>query len=126
MHVCIVYTFSIAMQYTEYTYVNIYAVNSFLELVPTILDIPGVKFFLSDKLNQDPLENFFGCIRQNGRVNSNPTINEAMKSTQTLRVINSVRMDKSIKGNCRGRRKRFSSDKIDLLPLPKRQCSSVH
>lgn len=98
--------------------------KSFLELVPIILQIPGVSFFLSDKLNQDPLENFFGCIRQHGGVNDNPTIFEAMKSTQTLRVINSIKLDASIRGNCRGRskRKRFSYEEDDIeMPLPKRR-----
>lgn len=98
-----------------------HAVKSFLELVPIILKIPGVSFFLSDKLNQDPLEKFFGCLRQRGGVNTNPTIMEAMKSTQALRVVNSVRMDGHIKGNCRGSAKRFSYDDSDLQPLPKRR-----
>lgn len=103
--------------------------KSFLELVPIILKITGVSFFLSSKLNQDPLENFFGCIRQHGGVNNNPTIMEAMKSTQSLRVINLVKMDGCIRGNCRGRAKRklFSYDDIDVdQPLPKRRRSSVN
>ena len=49
------------------------SVNSFLEFVPEILSLPGISYFLSDKINQDPLENFFGLIRQHGRVNNNPT-----------------------------------------------------
>ena len=76
---------------------------------------------MSDKLNQ---ENLFGCIRQCGGVNDNPTIQEAMKSTQTLRVINSVKMDTCIRGNCRGRskRKRVSFEETDIeQPLPKRR-----
>lgn len=98
--------------------------KSFLELVPIILKIPGVSFFLSDKLNQDPLENFFGCVRQRGGVNDNPTIHEAMQSTQTLRVINLIKMDACVRGNCRGRskRKRFAFEEADIhQPLPKRR-----
>ena len=98
--------------------------KSFLELVPLVLQLPGVSFFLSDKLNQDPLENFFGCIRQRGGVNNNPTIFEALESTQTLRVINSVKVDACIRGNCRGRskRKKFSYEEADIdMPLPKRR-----
>lgn len=96
------------------------AVKSFLEFVPIVLQLPGVSFFLSDKLNQDPLEKFFGCIRQHGRVNNNPTIYEALKSTQTLRVINSIRVD-SITGNCRGSKRPVSFDDLDIRPLPKRR-----
>ena len=100
-------------------------VKSFLELVPIILKLTGVTFFLSDKLNQDPLENFFGCVRQRGGVNTNPTIVEAMKSTQTLRVINSIKIDGVLRGNCRGR-KRYSLDEMDLQPLPKRRRTSLY
>lgn len=78
---------------------------SFLELVPSILKLPGVTSFLSVKLNQDPLEKFFGCIRQHGRVNDNPTVLQAMQSTQTLRVVNSLRFA-AITGNCRGTKKK--------------------
>ena len=55
-------------------------VNSFVELVEFLLTIAGVKAFLSEKLSQDPLEKFFGCQRQRGRVNENPT------ATRTLRL----------------------------------------
>ena len=102
-----------------------YTVQSFLELVPIILKISGVTFFLSDKLNQDPLENFFGCVRQHGSANTNPTIMVAMKSSQTLRVINSIKIDGVLRGNCRGR-KRFSLDDMDLDPLPKRRRTSLY
>ena len=57
--------------------------------------------FLSAKLNLDPLENFFGRVRQFGRVNENPTVAEMLKSTQALRVINDIHLDDVI-GNCRG------------------------
>ena len=84
-------------------------VSSFLEFVPSILKVPGVTVFLSVKLNQDPLEKFFGCIRQHGRVNDNPTVLQAMTATQTLRVANSLRFA-TITGNCRGASKKERVD----------------
>ena len=39
-----------------------FAVNSFVELVEYIFKIPGVDVFLSERLLQDPLEKFLGCI----------------------------------------------------------------
>ena len=86
-----------------------------------ILDLPGVTTFLSGKLNQDPLEKFFGCIRQHGRVNDNPTVQEALKSVQTLRVINSIRFS-NITGNCRGSnvKKTLEVEESDTK-LPKRK-----
>ena len=82
-----------------------HAVSSFIELVPKLLEIRGAHYFLSAHLNQDPLEKFFGRIRQFGRVNDNPTVAEMIKSTQALRVINGIRFD-DIVGNCRGRKRK--------------------
>jgi len=63
-----------------------------VELVEFLFTIPGVKEFLSEKLCQDPLEKFFGCQRQRGRVNENPTATQFLKNTQALRVVNSFCM----------------------------------
>ena len=98
-------------------------VSSFLEFVPSILKVPGVTVFLSVKLNQDPLEKFFGCIRQHGRVNDNPTVLQAMTASQTLRVANSLRFA-TITGNCRGASKKERvDDNDDTCKLPKRKQS---
>ena len=53
--------------------------------------IPGVKYFLSERISQDPMENSFGCQRQRGGANKNPNVAQFCKNTQALRVINSVR-----------------------------------
>ena len=62
--------------------------KSFVELVQYVFTIPGVKSFLSQRLCQDPLENFFGCQRQCGGVHDNPNVQKFTKNTQALRVIN--------------------------------------
>ena len=96
-----------------------HAVSSFIELVEDIFKIPGVKLFLSSHINQDPLEKHFGRLRQQGRANQNPTVAEALKSTQTLRVIDSVWID-NITRNYRGRRKKKKfAEAEDSQPLPK-------
>lgn len=92
---------------------------SFVELVPYILKIPGVRYFLSEHLSQDPLEKFFGCQRQRGRTNENPTCAGFVKNTQALRVINSVAGDVP-KGNCRGRKNKIIVEE-ENIPLPKRR-----
>jgi len=79
-------------------------VSSFVELIPIILSQPGVTFFLSEKLCQDPLEKFFGLQRQRGNTNDNPTLTEVQKNTQALRVVGDINV-KSIAGNCRGSRR---------------------
>ncbi|XP_065920903.1 uncharacterized protein [Dysidea avara] len=104
-------------------------VKSFLELVPILLHIDGVCAFLSEKLSQDSIENYFGRLRQHGRANENPTIAQVLKSSQNIRVINSIWVD-DITGNCRGsKRKSYDLESVSFeylnKPLPKRRrhCS---
>ena len=86
-----------------------------------LFDISGVQVFLSANVNQDPLEKFFGRIRQRGRSHQNPTVAEALKSEQALRVIDTIWID-DITGNCRGRRKRKFAEAEDVcVQLPKRR-----
>ena len=73
-----------------------------MELVLYILKQPGVKYFLSEKICQDPLEKFFGCQRQRGKTNDNPTVAEVFKNTDALQVIGDINV-KSFAGNCRGK-----------------------
>lgn len=92
-------------------------VKSFVELVQYILKIPGAKYFLSERISQDPLENFFGVQRQRGRTGENPNVAQFCKNTQAIRLINSVCAN--VKGNCRGRKQCI--DMEDNNPLPKRR-----
>ena len=39
-------------------------VNSFVEVVEFSLRIPGVNYVVATKFNQDPIEKFFGKLRQ--------------------------------------------------------------
>ena len=41
-------------------YFSLPTVHSFLDLVKDLFSIQGVKVFLSERLSQDPLENFLG------------------------------------------------------------------
>ena len=85
-----------------------------------IFTIPGVKFFLSKRLSQDTLENFFGCQRQRGRTSENPNVQEFCKNTQALRIVNSVCGDVP-KGNCYRKKKKSVDVKSESKPLPKRR-----
>ena len=51
----------------------IMALNSIKELTLHVCIDLGFDFFLTRRLNQDPLENYFGIIRQKNGFNSNPT-----------------------------------------------------
>ncbi len=98
---------------------KLYLVHSFLELLDYIFtSVPGVTVFLSNRLCQDPLENFFGCQRQRGRVNENPNVAEFIKNTQALRIVTTTCA--TVRGNCRGS-KDHDNIKIDNTPLEKRR-----
>jgi len=98
-------------------------VKSFVELTEYIFKIPGVKFFLSERISQDPLENFFSCQRQRGRTGENPNVDQFCKNTQALRVINAVCAHVP-RGNCRGRQNLIDIKKESkALPKSRRQRS---
>lgn len=104
-----------------------FPVMSFVELVYLYLftNVPGVSVFLSNRLCQDPLENFFGQQRQRGRVHKNPSVVEFIRNTfffagywhhTALRVIGTT--CSNIRGNCRGGA--VVDDVVLSEPLPKR------
>lgn len=95
----------------------LFLVSAFVELLQYLFTIPGVTAFLSNRICQDPLENFFGRQRQRGRVNENPCVQEFLKNTQALRVASSSCA--AVKGNCRGGDKEFE---IDNSKLQKRKA----
>jgi len=94
-----------------------------VELVPIILSQPGVKYFLSEKLCQDPLEKLFGCLRQRGKANDNPMLNEVFKGTQALHVIGDINV-KAIAGNCRGKKRTADQPVVGNYQLQKRRKSN--
>jgi hypothetical protein len=97
-------------------------VQSFIELTKYLFTRSGVQFFFSERLNQDPLESFFGKQRQRGGGSDNPNVAQFVSGTSSLRVQGSIALQ-PLRGNCR--RKLFEDE--DLLsdtPLPKRQRQS--
>ena len=61
--------------------------------------IEGVKFLSLRRLNRDPLENFFGQIRAQSGLNTNPDCNHFVPAYKTL-LINSISTGKSLYTNC--------------------------
>ena len=103
--------------------------TSFTDMIPYLFKLEGVECFLSEKLSQDPLEKFFGCQQQTGRVNENPTASEFIKNTQSLRVIDSIYVaDITGRGNCRGsKRKAHDLESANLdKPIRKRKRRVSH
>ena len=82
--------------------------------------IAGVHSFLSARINQDPIEKFFGMQRLAGRTHQNPTVAEFIKNTETFRVISSIWLDE-ILGNCRGLKSNDTDLHAAMQPLKKRK-----
>lgn len=99
-----------------------FLVSSFVEFLPYLFSITGVTSFLSARINQDPIEKFFGMQRQAGRAHQNPTAAEFLKNTETFRTISAIWID-DIVGNCRGRRSNDTNLHVAMQPLRKRKRS---
>ena len=84
-------------------------------------------FLLSERLSQDPLENYFGKQRAREGRNDNQTVQCTLQNARALRIQKSLALD-PVRGNSRWKRHLFvESDKIDDIdnaPLPKRRCQT--
>ena len=88
-------------------------------MVPELLKLESVEYFLSDKLNQDPVEEHFSKHRARGGV-ENPQLEQYMLTERKMIVAKS-KMVVAINGNFRGRTKRkIAIDINDKTLLPKR------
>ena len=88
--------------------------------MPFLLESGG-QFVLSDKFNQDPLEQHFGRQRIKLGCNENPMLSDYMYNELKLQVAK-ANMVKIMKGNTRGRNdNKTLIDITDTTLLPKRQ-----
>ena len=62
--------------------------NTFVEMTKYLLTQPGNErvSLLSERVSQDPLENYFGMQRARGRRCDNPTIKESLQNAVAIRV----------------------------------------
>ena len=61
-----------------------FEVSSFTELGPLLLQLPNVKYLLSEVFSQDPLERYFSRQRHRGGSNENPTAFQVPYNASTL------------------------------------------
>ena len=102
--------------------------KSFVEMTRYLLSQPGSAnlFFLSERICQDPIENYFGQQRTRGGCD-NPSIREALQNVVAIRAQRSIQLDR-VQGNCRRKRNLLDPDEADVIdetPLPKRGRSEV-
>lgn len=81
-------------------------------------------FLLSERVSQDPLENYFGQQRARGGRNENPTVQQCVHNAAAIRVQKSLALN-PVRGNCSHKRRLYDegSPQIDDTPLPKRKRS---
>ena len=100
------------------------AVKSFVEMTRYLLQLGKEKLsLLSERIAQNPLENYFGKQRARGGRCDNLTLQEAVQNAVSIRTQQSLELDR-VQGNCR--RKRLIYDEppeVDNSPLPKRKRS---
>ena len=103
-----------------------FTVKSFVEMTRFLLSKPDSDglFLLSERVTQDPLENYFGRHRSRGHRCGNPNFKECIQNAVSLRAQKSLDLD-CVRGNCR-RKRLLSNDsfvvsKDDEVPLPKRK-----
>ena len=97
--------------------VFIFSVKSFVELGKKLLEVEGVQFLLSGKLNQDPLEIYFSKQRGMGGRNDNPSQGEFERNMVQLTVSGLHNMRTARGANCQ---QLEDDDNIDDAPLPRR------
>ncbi|XP_065675289.1 uncharacterized protein LOC136091541 [Hydra vulgaris] len=85
------------------------SVHSFVELGKILLLEDGVKFLLSEKFTQDPVEEYFSKQRRRGGCNENPTLEEFNRNVLGLNVA----LIQVMSGNSRGRDREIL--KVDVL-----------
>lgn len=93
--------------------------NAVVGLVKHCLSIQGVVCVLTEHLNQDPLEAFFGRHRMSCGYNDNPNVSTFLHNTVSLRVQGSAALQ-PFRGNCR-RGKKKCAITVDNTPLEKRK-----
>ncbi len=99
--------------------------KSFVEMTKYILsgtppDNSESLYFLSERISQDPFDNYFGKQRARGGRNENPNMHQCVHNAAALRVQKSLALD-PIRGNCRRNRLNCSDNTINDTPLPKRK-----
>ncbi len=97
--------------------------KSLVGVIRDLLKDPGLKskYILSAKFNQDPLENFFGQVRQSGGWSNNPSSKRVQEATDVIRLQTSSAMDE-VRSSTRAKKRIFGAEgpKIDDTSLPKR------
>ena len=94
---------------------------SFVEVVGFLFSTAKEEqiYILSERFSQDTLENYFGTIRMKGGRNSNPSAQEILYTSASVRVQGS-QTQVPVRGNCNRQKKRKQPKEVSNSPVPKR------
>ena len=102
-------------------------IQSFVSLARQLLSDEGLhgKYLLSERFSQDPLEKFFGKIRQAGGRGNNPTVKLLQETTDILRLQSSSLLD-VVRSESKLKKRLFPggvdvTSTVAAIPLPKRK-----
>ena len=102
-----------------------FSVNSFIALGRLLLNEDGVKFLLSEKLSQDPLEEYFSKQQAKGGADENPTLEMFNRNFLGLNVARDG-LIRVVNGNTRGRQREIVLlDVHDVRRLPTKKDSLI-
>ena len=102
---------------TSTTVFSSYIVKSFVEMAKFLLKDSSADLFLSERISQDPFENYFGQQKVRGGHNQNPNLQQCLYSAAAIRVQKSIATD-PVHGNCGRKLYADTQLKIDDAPLP--------
>ena len=97
-----------------------FPVHAFHGLAKQLLFEDAVDYVLSDKMNQDPLEEHFGKQKACGSSNENPGLKEYTDNEKKL-LVAKFEMVRVMRGNARGRHEEQTIDINHNRLLPKRK-----
>ena len=93
---------NILMHYIRQLWMMVYLflgiVKSFVEMTRYLLSQGENIFLLSERVSQDPLENYFGQQRARGGRNENPTVQQCVHNAAAIRVQKSLALN-PVRGN---------------------------
>ena len=97
----------------ELLHYSTYIVTSFLEVGPILLTNKDVKFLLTERFSQDPVESYFGDQRSRDHRNTNPNAPQFSTTANILRV--SSGLSRKERGNVRGRERDTAATSTSAL-----------
>ena len=106
---------------SEQTYEGILtSVYSLIECTKFLIN-HGFQYVLTNKFNQDPLEEHFGRHRALARRSTNPTLHTLVYQENKLRIQRSIATLITPKGNISGRKRRHEGITITNSPMKRRR-----